>query len=82
VTILGYGLRGDFRTLAMSEPQLNSLEYQCQSWLDLDIWEKVVTGASMGVIAAPGHSQHRGLSGLAERYLGKPLDKRDQVTGA
>jgi len=59
----------DVGTLILSTPHsgherasVEHLEYQCQFWLDLDIWEKVVTGASMGVIAAPGHSPARSSS--------------------
>jgi hypothetical protein len=80
ITILGYGLRGDLRTIASSVDDLKSLENQCQSWLDVEVFEKVVTGATSGVMRPPFESDGRGLSALAEAYLGKPLDKRNQVT--
>jgi len=79
ITILGYGLKGDLRNIASSVEALEDLESACQNWLDLEMLEKVVTGATSGIMQAPFLTEERGLSSLAQAYLGKPMDKRDQV---
>lgn len=48
--------------------------------VDLDLLEKRLTSASSGyLIQAPFPTQCRGLAGLVESYLERPLNKSDQV---
>jgi hypothetical protein len=48
--------------------------------LDLDWFGKLLTTGSEKMLTLPFQSLYRGLCGFAEMVLGKPLDKRDQVT--
>ena len=48
--------------------------------LDLDMLSKLITTGTNRLFDLPGSSHHKGLSGLAHKLLGKPLDKRDQIS--
>ena len=41
---------------------------------------KLLTTGTNRLFDLPGTSHHKGLSGLAHKLLGKPLDKRDQIS--
>ena len=48
--------------------------------VDLDLLEKRLTSAASGIFDRPRDTQEKGLAGLVDIYLGKPLDKRDQIS--
>ena len=50
------------------------------SLLDLDWLSKLSTSGSDKLFDLSRQTQRKGLSGLADMVLGKPLDKRDQIS--
>ena len=82
VGILGFGLRGDFQVMAKSMPAVfGELEARSESVLDVEMLEKRLTGVSAGgLVDRPFATDRGGLAGLVEAVLGRPLDKRDQMS--
>ncbi|NXO22423.1 MUT7 Exonuclease, partial [Cisticola juncidis] len=83
ITKLGYGMSGDLSSLAATCSALKGMDKQMQSVVDLLAVDKQkVDGLS------PEHSHkkkglrqpEKGLSLLVQHVLGKPLDKREQLS--
>ncbi|NXM95621.1 MUT7 Exonuclease, partial [Sylvia borin] len=82
ITKLGYGMSGDLSSLVATCSALKDKEKQMQSVVDLLAVDKQVDGLS----PERGHKEkgvrppEKGLSLLVQHVMGKPLDKREQLS--
>ncbi|NWY39694.1 MUT7 Exonuclease, partial [Sylvia atricapilla] len=82
ITKLGYGMSGDLSSLVATCSALKDTEKQMQGVVDLLAVDKQVDGLS----PERGHEEkgvrppEKGLSLLVQHVLGKPLDKREQLS--
>jgi len=77
--ILGYDFKNDLKTLANTSPVFSKLKDLLKNVL-LDVKIFCDCLFSENIINFAASSGQRGLSGLTERVLGKPLDKREQIS--
>ncbi|NWH83782.1 MUT7 Exonuclease, partial [Aegithalos caudatus] len=83
ITKLGYGMSGDLSSLVATHSALKDTEKQMQGVVDLLAVDKQkVDGLSpQHLLEEQGHRQpEKGLSLLVQHVLGKPLDKREQLS--
>ncbi|XP_070374403.1 exonuclease mut-7 homolog isoform X20 [Equus asinus] len=80
ITKLGYGMAGDLRSLGASCPALAHVEKQLRGSLDLQQVHRQMRVVDMPAPSVDGTKGPRGLSLLVQQVLGKPLDKRQQLS--
>uniref|UniRef100_K7E1H7 3'-5' exonuclease domain-containing protein n=1 Tax=Monodelphis domestica TaxID=13616 RepID=K7E1H7_MONDO len=79
ITKLGYGMSGDLCSLSTTYPALREMEKQAQGILDLLQVDKQVRKEPSSKTKRTRHAE-KGLSLLVQNLLGKPLDKREQLS--
>ncbi|XP_058380571.1 exonuclease mut-7 homolog isoform X3 [Diceros bicornis minor] len=80
ITKLGYGMAGDLRSLGASCPALAHTEKHLRGSLDLQQVHRQMRVVDVPAPGVDGTKGLRGLSLLVQQVLGKPLDKRQQLS--
>ncbi|NXB79594.1 MUT7 Exonuclease, partial [Donacobius atricapilla] len=86
ITKLGYGMSGDLSSLVATSSALKDMEKQMQGVVDLLTVDKQDSPPVDGLSSEQSHEEkgvgqpEKGLSLLVQHVLGKPLDKREQLS--